>query len=97
MIAATAPPACALVTFCSNVHMPRKIRAIWPVAEPAGSGDEQSSPEGSALETSKMVVVMGPGTGPLLEQTWTRAAPPIETLPFSARSLCTDPTLLTEI
>src|SRR5579864_6969951 len=96
MIAATAPPACALFTFCSKVQVPRKIRAIWPLAEPAGSGDEQRSPEGSMLETSKTVVVIGPGTGPVLVYAWTGAAPPIETLPLNARSLCTAPTLITE-
>src|SRR5580704_12248769 len=96
MIAATAPPAAALLAFCSKVQVPRIIRATWPLAEPAGSGEEHSSPVASTVVTSNTVVVIGPGTGPLLEKAWMGAAPAMDRLPLNARLLCTAPTLITE-
>src|SRR5579862_6458725 len=96
MITATAPPAAALFTFCSNVQEPRMTSAIWPLADPAGRGALQRSPVGSTLETSNTVVVIGLGDGPLLEKAWMGVAPPIDTLPLKARSLCTAPTPITE-
>src|SRR5215210_3369600 len=38
MIAPIAPAFCALKTFAPNSHVPRWIRAIFPVSAPAGSG-----------------------------------------------------------
>ena len=62
MKAAIAPPRCALNTFSLKVHVPRSMRAILPVSEPAGYGLASPGSEQPRLLFVAAVLTFSAGT-----------------------------------
>src|SRR5690348_4144966 len=93
--APTAPAAAALFNLVSKKQVPRKIRAICPVSEPAGRA-EQANPLLSRLETSFNGAVTGPGGGGADPGTASSEVLPTATLAENTRSLLLAPTAMTD-
>src|SRR5580765_186501 len=80
MIAAIAPPRCALKTFSLKLHVPRSISAIAPVSEPAGYGLASPASEQPRLLSAAAVLTRSPGMSgavTTLVAAGPNAAPPI--------------------